>query len=124
MDCAEPTVVPPVILDLCTVTIMHRFSSPAWWKALVAHVSAEISDDDAFDKVVRLEVSSPRSSPFNQCRSRSPQTGQAILLVPSGLGVSRSATGTRSLEQFGRRYLRIKTRRRVTRDGGVSVLVV
>ena len=54
----EPTVIPPTLLDLCTVAIMHRFSSPAWWKALSAHVSADISSDSAFDKVVRLQVRS------------------------------------------------------------------
>jgi hypothetical protein len=52
----EPTVVPPVLLDLCTVAILHRFSSPSWWEHLAKHVSADISADDAFDRVVRLEV--------------------------------------------------------------------
>lgn len=70
----EPTVVPPVLLDLCTVAILHRFSSPSvespiwlptftifslhrsWWEHLSRHVSADVSADDAFDKVVRLQV--------------------------------------------------------------------
>jgi hypothetical protein len=52
----EPTVVPPVLLDLCTVSILHRFSSPSWWDHLAKHVSADISADDAFDRVVKLEV--------------------------------------------------------------------
>lgn len=54
---AEPTVVPPVLLDLCTVTILHRFSSPSWWKHISFHISADVSDEAAFDKVVRLQVS-------------------------------------------------------------------
>jgi hypothetical protein len=54
---AEPTVVPPVLLDLCTVTILHRFSSPAWWEHLAHHVAADFSGIDAFDKVVKLQVS-------------------------------------------------------------------
>lgn len=48
---------PPVLLDLCTVAILHRFSSPAWWEHLAHHVSAEFSGSDAFDKVVKLQVS-------------------------------------------------------------------
>jgi hypothetical protein len=57
MYIAEPTVMPPVLLDLCTVSILHRFSSPSWWKHLTLHVSADVSDQRAFDKVVRLKVS-------------------------------------------------------------------
>ncbi|KAF8138654.1 hypothetical protein EV363DRAFT_538664 [Boletus edulis] len=117
----EPTVVPPVLLDLCTVAILHRFSSPSWWEHLAKHVSADISEEDAFDRVVRLE------------------TGEAIVLAPSGFGVfpdapqvsttqgvHRTAALTQipKLNQFGRRYILMKTRRRVTKDGGASILVV
>lgn len=52
----EPTVVPPVLLDLCSVAILHRFSSPAWWEHVAKHVSANLSDDAAFDQIVRLKV--------------------------------------------------------------------
>jgi hypothetical protein len=53
----EPTVVPPVLLDLCTLTILHRFSSPSWWEHLIKHVSADFTGTDAFDQVVKLQVS-------------------------------------------------------------------
>ena len=53
----EPTVVPPVLLDLCTVAILHRFSSPTWWQHLIQHVPTDFSNSDAFDKIVRLQVS-------------------------------------------------------------------
>ncbi|KAH0840083.1 hypothetical protein J3R83DRAFT_1051 [Lanmaoa asiatica] len=76
---------------------------------------------DAFDRVVRLE------------------TGEAIVLAPSGFGVFpdgpqvSTTQGTQralassqipKLNQFGRRYILMKTRRRVTKDGGASVLVI
>ena len=48
---------PPVLIDLCTIAILHRFSSPAWWEAIAKHVSADFTDDDAFDHVVKLNVS-------------------------------------------------------------------
>ncbi|KAF8076252.1 hypothetical protein FPV67DRAFT_1558760 [Lyophyllum atratum] len=107
----EPTVIPPVFLDLCTVVILHRFSSPSWWEHLIKHVSADFTGSDAFDKVVKL------------------QTGQAIVLASSALGVFASTTSSeginsRALSQFGRRYLVMQTRKRVTRDGGASVLVL
>lgn len=52
----EPTVVPPVLLDLCSIVFLHRFSSPAWWEHIVKHVPADFTGSDAFDKVVRLPV--------------------------------------------------------------------
>ncbi|KAJ7915996.1 hypothetical protein B0H13DRAFT_2451776 [Mycena leptocephala] len=35
----EPTVIPPTILDLASIIICHRFSSPAWCTHLARHVS-------------------------------------------------------------------------------------
>lgn len=78
------------------------------------HVSADISADDAFDRVVKLE------------------TGEAIVLAPSGFGVfpdaplgaSRTSQTIPKLNQFGRRYVLMKTRRRITSDGGSSILVI
>jgi hypothetical protein len=55
------------------------------------------------------------------------RTGQAIILAPSGFGVFEETHGdhtTRSIDQFGRRYILMKTRKRVTADGGASVLAV
>ncbi|KDQ64702.1 hypothetical protein JAAARDRAFT_116727 [Jaapia argillacea MUCL 33604] len=110
----EPTVVPPVLLDLCNVAILHRFSSSSWWNHLAKHVAADFSAGDAFDTVVKL------------------RTGEAIVLAPSGLGTfldssstdTKQVHGRRVLGQFGRRYMVMRTRQRVTADGGASILVV
>ncbi|KAI6003483.1 hypothetical protein F5J12DRAFT_838154 [Pisolithus orientalis] len=121
----EPTVIPPVLMDLCTVAIMHRFSSPAWWDHLARHVATDVSADQGFETVVKLK------------------TGEALVLAPSGLGVypdedhcpaEKSDNNTEKqyakgktplkLGQFGRRFLLMKTRARITKDGGASVLVV
>ncbi|PCH41312.1 hypothetical protein WOLCODRAFT_151354 [Wolfiporia cocos MD-104 SS10] len=114
LNSEQPTVVPPVLLELCSVAILHRFSSPAWWEHVAKHVSADVGSKEAFDKVVNL------------------QTGQAMLLAPAGLSACRASTSdkldysgnARTLRQFGRRCVLIKTRQRVTRDGGASILVV
>ncbi|KAF4602216.1 hypothetical protein EYR40_005420 [Pleurotus pulmonarius] len=104
----EPTAIPPVLLDLCMISIMHRFSSPAWWEHLVKHVSADFSGREAFDKIVTLG------------------TGEALIIAPSALGCFKeqgwSDEGT--VSRLGRRYMIMKTRARVTADGGASLLVV
>ncbi|KAF9451629.1 hypothetical protein P691DRAFT_807247 [Macrolepiota fuliginosa MF-IS2] len=111
----EPTILPPVIIDLCTVIILHRFQSPAWWDHIVKHVSADFSLGDAFDQVVRL------------------QTGQSVVFAPSGIGkfkgqrsngdeTSATADNNSGLRLFGRRYLICQTRKRLTKDGGASIL--
>ncbi|KAG6903380.1 hypothetical protein C0995_013133 [Termitomyces sp. Mi166 len=103
----EPTVVPPVLLDLCSVVFIHRFSSPSWWEHVIKHVSTDFDGSNTFDKVVKLH------------------TGQAIVLAPSALGMFASPTSAEKvLDRFGRRYLVMKTRKRVTQDGGASVLVI
>ncbi|KAH9927147.1 uncharacterized protein BXZ73DRAFT_90829 [Epithele typhae] len=88
----EPTAVPPVLIELCSIAIFHRFSSPAWWEAVARR------------SVVKLK------------------TGQALVLSPSGLGsVEGKSAKTNRVAQFGRRYLLMKTRKRVTQDGGASI---
>ena len=88
---------------------MHRFSSPAWWDHVSKHFSGNFSlgTIPAFDRVVTL------------------QTGEAIVLSPSAFTASASASdGTATLQPLGRRYFVARTRDRVTRDGGASVLVL
>ncbi|THH12311.1 hypothetical protein EW146_g7741 [Bondarzewia mesenterica] len=120
MSTQEPTVIPPVFIELSSLAIMHRFSSSAWWSHLAKHVSADLSGDDTFDQVVKLK------------------TGEAIVFAPSGLAMLEYTSPSsgkavsngsgpakeRKLGQLGRRSLLIKTRRRVTKDGGVSILAV
>ncbi|TFY80819.1 hypothetical protein EWM64_g3199 [Hericium alpestre] len=113
----EPTIIPPVFIDLCSVVILHRFSSSAWWDHLGKHVSSDLSGDDTFDKVVQLK------------------TGEAIVLAPSGLCIFQTAAvkgqdsdgdnkPKRVLGQFGRRFILVRTRKRITHDGGASLLAV
>ncbi|KAI1789044.1 hypothetical protein LXA43DRAFT_893681 [Ganoderma leucocontextum] len=111
----EPTAVPPVLIDLVSIAIFHRFSSPAWWEAVAKRVCADVSTAEAFERVVKLK------------------TGQALVLCPSGLGLFATTRKTASgavvhgkaqVAHFGRRYLLIKTRRRITVDGGASIMAL
>lgn len=74
----EPTL-SPSISDLCNVTIVHRFTSPAWFKALESHLagaSLGVSEaeggsksgaQDFFRKIVQL------------------RTGEAFVFCPSAI---------------------------------------
>ncbi|KAK5113399.1 hypothetical protein LTR62_003499 [Meristemomyces frigidus] len=56
----EPTI-SPLLLDLCSVTIVHRFSSPAWYAAIKGHLSGasdmttkQADQHDMFQRIVGL----------------------------------------------------------------------
>jgi hypothetical protein len=63
-SCQEPTVLPPVLIDLCSCLIMHRFSSKRWYDHLLGHIAADMPDD-AFAQLVSLKVR-PRTR-FTEC---------------------------------------------------------
>ncbi|EJF62847.1 hypothetical protein DICSQDRAFT_83519 [Dichomitus squalens LYAD-421 SS1] len=111
----EPTAVPPVLMDLVSIAIFHRFSSPAWWEAVAKRVCADVSAAQGFEQVVKLK------------------TGQALVLCPSGLGLFTTTRRTPSgavvhgkpqVAHFGQRYMLMKTRRKITVDGGASIMAL
>jgi hypothetical protein len=130
----EPTV-SPKLLDLCNVSIIHPFSSPAWFKAIQSHIAG-----------AAIEVSDSRNSKatsdvFRQITSL--PTGEALVFCPSALldtaqygseyqnGVSESEmmvdeeevnSYQNSAIQLGPKYARIRIRDRITSDGGRSVM--
>jgi len=52
----EPTVLPSAFIALCSLIILHRFASSAWWEHLKKHIPATMASDDSFDRVVTLKV--------------------------------------------------------------------
>ena len=119
----EPTVIPPVLLDLCTMAIIHRFSSLSWWNHLSNHLAAEF-EPKTFDTVVRLQVGAPAYPILPQQLTRSfLKTGEAIIVAPSSL-VMKGANAMGTLQQLGRRYMLVRMRKRLTADGGKSRLVI
>lgn len=127
----EPSV-SPALLDLCSVTIVHRFTSPAWLKVLQRHLagagaaSAVLAkkEDDApreggegdgddnglaelFSQIVRLRV------------------GEALLFAPSAaVDVYEAGAGEdgRVFRRLGSGVRKIRVRNRVTADGGRSIM--
>ncbi|EEH04276.1 conserved hypothetical protein [Histoplasma capsulatum G186AR] len=127
----EPTL-SPNLLDLCNVTIVHRFTSPAWFTTLRAHLAGAANDDskrkygsdNLFSRIVALK------------------TGEALVFCPSAIldivsdegseegtlqvGESElhgvSALKALMVRELGLRYVRVRIRKRVTTDGGRSIL--
>lgn len=111
----EPLCVPPAILDLCSFILAHRFSSPNWASHLDEHVSTGSGSKSSwFEEVSELGV------------------GEACLFAPSMLGRREVGEeeddeneGSREkVARFGRGYLKISIRSRLTEDGGTSILAV
>jgi hypothetical protein len=109
------------LLDLCSITIVHRCTSPAWFNVLKKHVAAlylnlptssqagtsgdekaEVPKDDRalFHEIVRLKL------------------GESLLFCPTA-AVKMVEEGIGRMEGG---YVRFKTRQRVTADGGKSKL--
>jgi len=102
----EPTVIPSQILDLCSIILAFRFSSPIWASHLARHVSTgrDLESEEWFQQVVELA------------------TGEAALFAPAGLALGAvNMEGKQEAVRLARGYLTIRTRRRITADGGASV---
>lgn len=98
----EPSI-SPRLMDLCSVTVIHRFTSPDWFKLLRQHISIDNKDsfEELFNRIVNLRV------------------GNALLFAPSAL------LGRRDLKtpkRLGSEVLHMKVRKRLTWDGGKSIV--
>ncbi|KAI4177061.1 MAG: hypothetical protein LQ343_000542 [Gyalolechia ehrenbergii] len=115
----EPTI-SPKLLDLCSMTIVHRFTSPDWLQALKAHLAgvSDLNGEDSqrnIGKIFRMIVNL--------------QAGQALLFSPSALLEAAESESTTSdpplnVQKLGLRYVKMKVRKRLTEDGGRSILAV
>ena len=97
----EPTI-SPRLMDLCSTTVIHRFTSPEWFSVLRRHISMEEQNSpELFRRILNLRV------------------GEALLFAPSTLLCRKHG---RTPERLGTDLLQIKVRRRVTWDGGKSIV--
>ncbi|KAF8179011.1 hypothetical protein K438DRAFT_1462928, partial [Mycena galopus ATCC 62051] len=99
----EPTVIPATVLDLASVIICHRFSSPAWCSHLAGHVSAGSDSAGWFKDVMALP------------------TGHALVFSPAAV-ITADEQGDVCV--LGRDHMKLRVRPRLTLDGGASVLAV
>ncbi|KAH7127921.1 hypothetical protein B0J13DRAFT_598656 [Dactylonectria estremocensis] len=145
----EPTV-SPRLLDLCSVTIVHRFSSPAWLQTLRKHlvgVSSCENEEQSHLSVAhavrgrngdRIENMTPAESTFTEdllSRIVQLRRGEALMFAPGGIVdtnefSSTAREGTQLVKghptalpfHLGKRLLKVRVRQRVTADGGRSIL--
>lgn len=99
----EPTLLTDLIA-LCSVTVIHRFSSPEWFSAIRRHIP--IADEDRDDLMRKIE---------------SLKTGQAIVYSPNTV-LGSDDCGNLIMGTSG--MIDVQVRRRLTNDGGQSVLAV
>ncbi|OJJ03035.1 hypothetical protein ASPVEDRAFT_29570 [Aspergillus versicolor CBS 583.65] len=115
----EPTISSD-LLGLCTVTIVHRFTSPAWLRALKGHVAAAAMEVKSRELPNNSEdeaegsAASRTSSLFRQIVHL--RVGEALLFSPSAV------VGASEGHRLGDGYMVIKVRDRLTEDGGKSVI--
>jgi hypothetical protein len=112
----EPTLSPKLI-DLCNVTIVHRFLSPAWFETLKKHLAGA--------SAVGAKESSSVADIFRTIVGL--QTGEALLFSPTALLDVGARDQTNpfakpTVEQLKDSYIKLHIRKRVTADGGKSVM--
>lgn len=112
----EPTL-SPALIDLCNVTVVHRFLSPAWFETLKKHLAGAgatgYTDSRSVAEIFRTIVSL--------------QTGEALLFSPTALldiGVQDSANtfAQHHLEKLKDSYIKLRIRKRITADGGKDIM--
>ncbi|KAJ5751469.1 uncharacterized protein N7511_008434 [Penicillium nucicola] len=121
----EPTISSD-LLSLCSVAIVHRFSSPAWAHTLQAHVAAAALSLQSTKENQAHHEQEPLGTPTKHSifhRIVHLQVGEALLFSPSAV-ISVAAKRDRSLDviRLGSGYMTIKIRDRLTEDGGKSVI--
>lgn len=129
----EPTA-SPALLDLSSVTIVHRFTSPEWLRTLKQHLAAAASD--LAEQTYELGNTEETNSTDEGIEKRSKDTarkifsdivklraGEALLFSPSAMvGIERAPTGEIGMKRLGAAYLKVRVRKRLTTDGGKSVM--
>ncbi|KAI0419825.1 hypothetical protein F5X98DRAFT_384106 [Xylaria grammica] len=132
----EPTI-SPRLLDLCSITIVHRFSSPDWLSVLTKHLagiskvakvttqagSMGIDDQEAgrhgFHGIL-VSPDDPILDLFRQIVEL--HTGEALVFAPSAM-VSLDHRGLKARpRKLAHHVLRVFMRRRITADGGRSIM--
>ncbi|CAJ2511286.1 Uu.00g069110.m01.CDS01 [Anthostomella pinea] len=144
----EPTI-SPKLLDLCSITVVHRFQSPDWMRVLKGHLAglstaSEIliktqqrkqknGDIDA-DTTSMFEgfkgISIAQDNPMLEMMSHIVQlkTGEALIFAPSAIvGLERKGgrEGTKDVvvpKRLDHAVMRVRIRARLTADGGRSIM--
>lgn len=151
----EPTI-SPKLLDLCSVTIVHRFTSPDWMQSLRQHLAgasiAPVAPDEVigngYGMMANLRPSSKELATELFHKIVALRRGEALLFCPSAIIGLRTAPiklekdapiidnwmdedvenvevrAYPQLIKLSHGHLKIQVRKRITEDGGRSILAV
>ncbi len=118
----EPTI-SPKLLDLCSFTLVHRFTSPDWLRTLRGHLVPAAVDAGPSSGSTSTGVSPILAKIVDL------NVGEALLFAPSAmLDVEKTADGKPGnnnnvrVKKLGLEYLTVRIRSRVTVDGGRSIM--
>ncbi len=142
----EPTI-SPKLLDLCNITVVHRFTSPDWIRTLEAHlagistksravgeVGGSLDEGNFLTEGVRgLDINT--SDPTSEIFSRIVQlkVGEALIFAPSAImslqknnpdGTAGPNEPSIGLKRLGHEVLHVRIRTRLTADGGRSIMAM
>jgi hypothetical protein len=126
----EPTI-SPALLDLSSVTIVHRFASPEWLRTLKGHLAAVASDllDENYPSSNINLSSDGEAKGKNSVAKRiftdivNVHVGESLLFSPNAvIGIERKEDGEMGVQRLGVGYFRIRVRTRLTADGGKSIM--
>ncbi|KAJ5699621.1 hypothetical protein N7536_002634 [Penicillium majusculum] len=105
----EPTISPQLI-DLCSLTIIHRFTSPEWYKTIEKHVPMG-------GEKAPHQADSARKGLSRVARLR---TGEAIVFASSAHLVGEDG----NLMNTQHETFKVMIRKRITWDGGRSIVCI
>lgn len=114
----EPTV-SPKLLDLCSVTIVHRFTSPEWLRALQKHLAGVSETTGTVGRMVdgsSAPAQLENSSLLQQIVQL--RVGEALVFAPSAWIAFQEGQIVKGSELV----LKLRIRNRVTHDGGKSIM--
>lgn len=126
----EPTISQD-LLGLCSVTIVHRFTSPEWMRSLRAHLAAAASDmaesegdaDDQDADLARSLIAGAKGHTSSEIFKKivGLEVGEALVFSPTAMiGVGGTSNGGSRYIKLGTGVLKVRVRARLTTDGGKS----
>ncbi|KAL4862732.1 hypothetical protein BDV12DRAFT_190200 [Aspergillus spectabilis] len=104
----EPTISPRLI-DLCSITIIHRFTSPQWYNAIRMHLPIERGGNH-----------NEHGIPDGLYQIASLRTGEALVFAPSAHLLDESGATLDTKHQT----FRLRVRKRITWDGGRTIVCI
>jgi hypothetical protein len=107
--CTQEPTISPKLIDLCSITFIHAFTSPQWYSVLRLHIPIEKGDDknehgmsDGLYQIANL------------------RTGEALVFAHSAQLVDKDGIALDTKH----RVFKIQVRKRITWDGGRTIVCI